>query len=136
MINYGLTMHGVDRGGGMVKGSVDEGSVVGSQGEGRVVNGGVVGEGSSRVVHGSVDESLGVTEGRGVVGRGVVGSGMVGLGDIGLGLPLVLHVGNESVLCRKKRIIQILALLCTLIVTWRALLTPTRFVSDYETVSS
>ena len=100
-------MHGVDRGGGMVKGSVDEGSVVGSQGEGRVVNGGVVGEGSSRVVHGSVDESLGVTEGRGmvgsgVVGRGVVGSGMVGLGDIGLGLPLVLHVGNESVLCRKK----------------------------------
>ena len=97
MINYGLTMHGVDRGGGMVKGSVDEGSVVGSQGEGRVVNGGVVGEGSSRVVHGSVDESLGVTEGRGVVGRG-----MVGLGDIGLGLPLVLHVGNESVLCRKK----------------------------------
>ena len=34
MINYGLTMHGVDRGGGMVKGSVDEGSVVGSEGEG------------------------------------------------------------------------------------------------------
>ena len=81
-------MDGVDRGGGMVKGGVDEGSVVGSQGEGRVV-----GEGSS-----SVDESLGVTEGRSVMHGSMMGSGMVGLSDVGLGLTLVLHVSNESVL--------------------------------------
>jgi len=86
-------MDGVDRGGGMVKGGVDEGSVVGSQGEGRVVDWGVVGEGSS-----SVDESLGVTEGRSVMHGSMMGSGMVGLSDVGLGLTLVLHVSNESVL--------------------------------------